>query len=254
VAIVSSTSVNKLEAGTGIQLEVIRDGLIRVSSTVESGGGGDTLVAGDNITLDTSVPGQVTIAADDPDTLAAGNGIELDTSTPGVVSIAAAPSWVMQTADRTLTSTTAVQKLFDTTANGRLTLPTGVYEFSAFIYLEDMSGTPGNFALDLLGAGTATLDRISYSAYGVDNITPLIAANRGGSASVTALSAASIVNGLSGTGVVATIHGMFRVSAAGTIIPSIALVTAAAATVKAGTWFRVRRVGASAQTSNGSWD
>src|SRR5574343_1116983 len=58
--------------------------------------------------------------------------------------VRALEAWLMLTADYTLTSTTSAQKLFNNTTNGRLTLPTGVYEFECFIYLTTMSATSGN--------------------------------------------------------------------------------------------------------------
>lgn len=161
--------------------------------------------------------------------------------------------WLMQTADRALTSSTALQKIFDTTANGTLTLPTGVYEFDLFVYLTGMSATSGNCSLNILGAGTATADRWGWQAYGVDSSSPLNAAARGGSASVTNVSPAAFTNAATGTGVVGSASGLFRISSAGTIIPSLALATAALATLKAGSWFRIRRIGDSSESYVGAW-
>lgn len=168
---------------------------------------------------------------------------------------AAAPlaNWVMLTADYTLTSTTSAQKAFNTSTNGTLTLPSGVYHFEAFLYLTTMSGTSGNFAFNPIGSGTATVDRVGYAAHGIDNTTPLNAGTQTGSASVTAASAASVVTAGTGTGAVASIRGMFRVSAGGTIIPSVSLVTAAAAVMKAGSYFKIEKIGESSETSLGAW-
>jgi hypothetical protein len=47
--------------------------------------------------------------------------------------------------------------------------------------------------------------------------------------------------------------GMFRISTGGTLIPSIGLRTAAAAVAKAGSWFRIERVGESSETYVGAW-
>ena len=156
-------------------------------------------------------------------------------------------------ADYTLTSTTAAQKLFNWSTNGALTLATGIWRFKAMIYLTGMSATSGNGAFGLLGAGTATLARILYQPKGVDNTTPLAAAARGGSASVTALGAASMVTAATGTGLLAEIDGIFDVTAAGTIIPSISLVTAAAAVVKAGSFFTCERIGDTATAVSSGW-
>lgn len=162
--------------------------------------------------------------------------------------------WAMLTADYTLTSTTSEQKCFNTTTNGRLTLATGVYGFSAFLYLTGLSATSGNFAFSPVGGGTAVTDRYGVHVVGIDSSTPLAATTITGSANVTEDTAASLVTAGVGTGVTAHISGMFRVSTAGTIIPSLSLVTAAAAAVKAGSWFRVERIGESSETYVGDWD
>lgn len=159
--------------------------------------------------------------------------------------------WIHLTADYTLTSTTAAQKIFNTTTNGQVALPPGVYEFECFLYLTTMSGTSGN-AMFTLG-GTATKDRIGFHVTGIDNSNPLNAGTRTGSASVTTASVASMVSAGTGTGMTSLIEGIFRVSAGGTLIPQISLVTAAAAVVKAGSWFKCRKIGESAQTYNGAW-
>ncbi len=159
--------------------------------------------------------------------------------------------WMMLTADYTLTSTTSAQKAFNTTTNGTLTLPLGVYTFECFLYLTTMSATSGNAAFSL--AGTAVTDRFGYYASGVDNTSPLGALTQTGSGSVTNASAASIVVAGTGTGMITRISGMFRVSTAGTIIPSLALVTATTAVVKSGSWFKIAKIGDSTETYKGAW-
>jgi len=156
-------------------------------------------------------------------------------------------------ASYTLTSTTSVQKLFDWTANGALTLPEGRYWFDCGIYLLSMSATSGNGAFHLLGAGAATLANIFYTARGIDSTTPLTAATHTGSASITQDSAASMVTAGVGTGLVSTISGMFTVTAAGSIVPSIALVTGIAAVVQAKSYFRCTRIGEAGAVTYGNW-
>jgi len=159
--------------------------------------------------------------------------------------------WMMLTADYTLTSTTSAQKAFNTTTNGTLTLPTGVYMFDCFLYLTTMSATSGNAAFSF--AGTAVTDRFGYYASGVDDSSPLGALSQTGSGSVTNTSTASIVVAGTGTGMITKISGMFRVSTGGTIIPSLSLVTATTAVVKSGSWFRIAKIGDSSETSKGAW-
>jgi len=162
--------------------------------------------------------------------------------------------YLMQTNDYTLTNTGSQQKAFNQVTNGTLTLAAGTYEFDCFLYLTNMSSAASNnLKFDVVGAGTAVTDRWGHHSTGLDNNSPLSTLARGGSASVTAATQTNIVNGGTGTGLCAITQGMFRVSTAGTIIPSVTLGTAAAAVVKAGSWFRVRLVGSSTESYVGAW-
>jgi len=151
----------------------------------------------------------------------------------------------------TLTSQTAAQKLFNWSANGAVTLATGRYRYHAIIYILSMSGSSGNGAFSF--AGTATLDNRIMSVVGIDNTTPLNALARSGTGSVTSSSNASMVTAGTGTGLFVAINGMFNVTEGGTVIPSISLVTAAAAIVQAGSFFECERLTNTGDTTIGSW-
>lgn len=161
--------------------------------------------------------------------------------------------WTSLTADYTLTSAITQQKLFNNPTNGTLTLPTGVYEFDCSLYVTTMSATSGNMQFDLKGAGTSTLDRILYTTAGSDSTTPTTASAGGSAVSVTSASGAVIVPAGTGTGMVVSIRGMFRVTAAGTLIPSCLLTTANAAVVKAGSYFKCAKIGETTESSVGAW-
>lgn len=161
---------------------------------------------------------------------------------------------IVLASDYTLTSSTSEQKLFNSSTNGRLTLPTGRYLFECGLYITTMSATSGNAAFDILGAGSATMGTTLYSVNGIDNSTPTSTGTTTGSLSAAAQSAASMVTAGTGTGLRADIRGIFTVTAAGTIVPSITLVTANAAVVKAGSYFSCRRVMADSQSYVGNWD
>ena len=162
-------------------------------------------------------------------------------------------NWLMLTADFALTNTDTEQKYFDTTTNGTLTLPTGVYRFEWFTYVTGMSATNGNAALDPIGAGTAVTDRWGQQTFGIDNNNPLAAGTRSGSASVTQQTTNSAMASSAGTGMVGTSIGLFRISTGGTIIPSITLASASAATAMAGSYFRIEKIGESSETYVGAW-
>lgn len=155
-------------------------------------------------------------------------------------------------ADFILTSTTDPQRLFNWSTNGALTLSAGVYRFRSIIYLTGMSATSGNAAFHLLGAGTATVSRVLYQVSGIDATSPLGTGARVGSGSVTQASGANMMTAAVGAGMLAEIGGMFEIGAGGTLIPSIALGTAAAAAVKAGSFFECQRLGSSAVSAGWS--
>lgn len=152
---------------------------------------------------------------------------------------------------RNLTNSTASQAIFDS-ANDVLTLPTGTYIFKALLSLSGMSSTSGNFQFQLLGAGNAVLADIIIYAVGIDGATATAAAQTG-STSVTANSPASIVSAGTGTGAQTLIEGTFEVTTAGTIIPSLALVTASAAVLAAGSYFQCTRIGDAGMASSEDW-
>lgn len=162
-------------------------------------------------------------------------------------------NWIEQTADRTLTSTVNAQKIFNTTTNGALTLPTGQYCFRSLVYITGMLATAGNAAFSPLGAGTAVCDRFELHASGMDNTTPLIAGTQTGSISVTSSTPVSALTAGTGTGMAMSITGSFRITTAGTIIPSVSLVSAVAATLKAGTKFAIWKIGESSEDYLGAW-
>lgn len=161
--------------------------------------------------------------------------------------------YVVLDAAYTLTSTTTAQKLFNASTNGAVSLATGWYMFDAVIGITGLSATSGNGQFQILGGGTAVLGGVLYHVVGVDGASGT-AATQTGSWSVTSSSAASAVTAGTGTSLMFRIRGTFEVTTTGTIIPSIALVTAAAGSVVVGSFFRARRVGAlNTAALQGTW-
>lgn len=166
----------------------------------------------------------------------------------------AAEQWGRQGSNYTLTSTTSLQKLFNWSTNGTLTLGEGIYFFEMLLYLTSMSSTSGNGQIDLLGAGTATMGSVLYLASGMDDSTPTTTAVAlSGSLATAAAGTASVVVAAAGTQMGTILRGAFRLSVGGTIIPSIALVTAAAASVRQNSYFICRRVGGNGLNYSGNW-
>ena len=154
---------------------------------------------------------------------------------------------------RTFSSVTTPQQIFTTPANGRLTLPVGLYHIEGLLNIGSMSATTGNFLFNLLGAGTATLGSILYHGIGVDGATGT-AATQTGSTMVAASTPASALTAGTGTAATLNIKGEFEVTVAGTLIPSISLVTAAAAVLAAGSYLQITARGTTTTTSVGAWD
>ena len=161
--------------------------------------------------------------------------------------------WIRQAANRTLTNSAALQKVFDVVAGGTLALEAGMYRFQCLLAVTGMSGTSGNLQFSIIGAGSATIGAASYAAHGVDQGTITTSATQTGSLSQAAASNASILTAGTGATAWVMINGMFTVTVAGTIIPSLALVTAIAATLQAGSYFQCERLGGASETSYGPW-
>ena len=152
--------------------------------------------------------------------------------------------WIQQSATYTLTNTTASQKLFNASTNGALTLPIGTYRYEALLYLSSMSGTSGNLSFGLLGAGTATIASSLSQAVGTDAVS-----GGAGAASSSYWTAATsnnpVITAATSTSMMLNVRGVFRVSAAGTVIPSISLASAAAAIVQPNSYLVTTRISTS---------
>lgn len=156
-------------------------------------------------------------------------------------------------ADRTLTSTTSQQAIFKAANDAINCFPTTTYFFEAQLYLTGMSATSGNLTFSVLGAGTATITSSQWQAWGMDTSASTTAAAFGGSLSTGSTGAGNIVTAGTGTELIVTISGVVRVNGAGTLIPSVGLTTATAATLKANSWFRLRPVGSNTVNAIGDW-
>jgi hypothetical protein len=156
-------------------------------------------------------------------------------------------------ATRTFTSTTASQAIFTSPANGRITLETGLYRVHGLLVFTGMSTTSGNLALSLIGAGTATVAAYLWHVIGQD-IATATAGAVGGSMSATAASPASAVTAGAAAALVLQPNGTFEVTGAGTMIPSITMVTASASVLSIGSYLMFERLGSTTVVSVGQWD
>jgi len=167
-------------------------------------------------------------------------------------------SFTMTQAAYTLANNPNLQKIFNGSTNGALTLVTGTYVFELMLYITGMSATSGNVGFSLVGAGTATIGaaaRALFQSVGVDNTTPgnAIAQNgvntQGTIGNITPLQIAG-----TGTALASRIHGAFDMTGGSTLIPSISLATAVGtATVQPGSYLLIRRVAPTATATVGNW-
>ncbi len=154
--------------------------------------------------------------------------------------------------DYTLTATTSAQKLFNWSTDGAVTLGLGRYRYEIWFVIENMSATSGNGAFVL--GGTATINGARGVVMGGDTSTPLTTVGTvTGQFFSGTTTAASMVTATTGTGIGVTIRGTFNVAAEGTFIPQIALVTAAAADVKAGAYCIIQKVADTGEVTVGGW-
>lgn len=157
-------------------------------------------------------------------------------------------------AARTLPNDLNENAIFNSPANGRLTLETGVYKFEAIIAITAMSATSGNALIDWLGAGTAVCASWLWYYTGKDGTNSGVA-NLNGAVRTTQDSAASIVTAGTGTEMFVRAEGTFEVTTGGTLIPSVDQVTATAtASVNIGSYFMCERMGPTTSVSVGQWD
>lgn len=168
--------------------------------------------------------------------------------------------FVARTGAKTMTSNILLQALFGGGTGGLTSgaLSVGAstsYFFEASINLSSMSGTSGNMGFSIVGAGTATFTSAAWHSFGFDNTTQNTpsATGYGGLWSSANAETGNIVLAGTGTACSVLIKGIFRINAAGTIIPSIQLTTAAAAIIGANTWFKCYPVGTNTAISVGNW-
>lgn len=156
---------------------------------------------------------------------------------------------------RTLSNSASQQKIFNDPTNGALTLETGAYLFKGFFALGSMSGTSGNLTFSALGAGTATIGTTLMALIGRDvnasNAASTISGFHTASASLTGPTPSVVA--ATNLQMWFSVEGTFEVTSGGTIIPSVTLDNAAAATVTVGSYFYVERIGSTSLVSVGQW-
>ena len=149
----------------------------------------------------------------------------------------------------TLTSATGVQKLFNGSTNGTVTLPVGDFQFECYATLSTLA-TTGTFGFAF--GGTATYTQ-SWFAHGVrvaagTNSTFFTSFNTAANVAITPTSAT--------TTAYMYIRGTLNITVAGTIIPQFSQTVASAAVVGVGSYFKIAPLSGTSGTTNlaiGNW-
>lgn len=149
-----------------------------------------------------------------------------------------------------LSSLTAQQPLFATP--NALSVIEGSYSFDGILAFSGMSGTTGNGQFDFKGAGSATLSEITMSVMGIDGTG--IAANQTGTWSTTGVSAANMVTSTTSSTIYVRVRGVFNVTIAGTVVPSITLTNGSVGNqLNAGSYIQFKRLGDLSLANIGAW-
>ena len=158
---------------------------------------------------------------------------------------------IRQHATYTLANSASVQKLFNGSAAGAVTLPVGTYAFEALVLLTAMSATSGNAAFSIEN-GTGTAANFLFLSSAIDAATPAIGAWSNAMA-VSKITPVAMATATGAQTLQFVVSGTFEVSGAGTFIPSITLANAAAAVVAIGSYFRCWRLGETTDVAIGNW-
>jgi hypothetical protein len=182
-----------------------------------------------------------------------GTGLSMSGTTLNASGGSSNVSYATLSAARVLTSTTAGQAIF-AAGDDEFAVEAGTsYVFERLLFITGMSATSGNAQFRLLGAGTATLLGGRAHIVGGDNATPVTPWAQNGSFTDSSVnSSASMVTAGTATVLAVSIRGKFRTNTAGTIVPSIALASAAAATLDIDSYFRMEKLGPNSTTSVGA--
>ncbi len=175
------------------------------------------------------------------------NGIQYYTHSSGERGFVTANQWISLTSAYTLTSQTAVQKIFNSSTNGAVTVAARTYEFECQFSLTAMSATSGSFGFALGGTAVLASQAWHSSAAKVafTGGSPIYQFNTSASTSLTS-------SNTNTTGY-ATIKGIIRVTTGGTLIPQVSLGAAAAAIVGANSFFKLTPIGSNTVTTIGAW-
>jgi hypothetical protein len=141
---------------------------------------------------------------------------------------------VLTTAYSATLNQTGVQKLFNTSTNGAITLPVGLYQFECQFALSNLSNTSSSFGFAV--GGTAT---ITYTFYCEANKNAGLSTAGTPHQTFSTAANTTLVANSAGTNAIAFIKGYISVTVTGTIVPQFSLSAAVQATVGVGSYFKI---------------
>lgn len=143
-------------------------------------------------------------------------------------------------ADYTFVSTIAAQKLLNGSPNGALNLPVGLFEFDCMFFMTGLSTASSTFGFAL--GGTATIDSQAWQATANKAVHGTQA---NGQSTYNTTANAALTASTTTTEGWAYLCGVFRLSAAGTIIPQVTFSSVSGGTISTVTknsFFRCKKL------------
>jgi len=156
----------------------------------------------------------------------------------------------------TLINQTGIQKIFNATTTGGLSVQGNTtYFFECFYSLSSLSNSNsgGNGFFGFALGGDATITSLGWHSSGIKSNT-LSTAGTMQTTYNTTNSNTALVSGSGSTSGIMRCWGIIRVNGAGTIIPQVSLGFAAPAIVGANSYFRIVPVGSGTVTNVGNWN
>lgn len=159
--------------------------------------------------------------------------------------------YVFSSTTYTLVSQTILQKMFNSSPNGAISVnSTTSYFFECSFSLSNMSALAGTFGFGFLGSATFT--GLRYTAF-ADKSDALNAPSNSQITIITVASSSQIVTSSVITNGNAFIRGVIRINAGGTLIPAVSLSVASPAIVALNSSFKIVQIGTNTQNIVGAW-
>ena len=170
--------------------------------------------------------------------------------------VSASEHFIVLTADYTATDTSAAQKVFNSPANGTITLPASTSYFFEALYIIAPAINMNAVTCSTLFALGGTLTSINYVAESTTGLSSaVLAVSRAQGTGVGSTVVTTAAPGGAATNFTIRLTGTFRTNAAGTFIPQIAFsgTPGSSPVIKQNSFFRCVPIGTNTVASVGNW-